>query len=191
MIDPERVVGRCKGPFVWGLGLMALLGCALLAPSAAADIAPRKPRPVAPSPVTAPKPVAAPKANIREDSGEAAAAPSTSAEGGNSAEAEASAAPPPAGTSASAPSGDAPGEPAAAPRPEVPASGPIVNDPKEPPKAHAGGRDVRAARASFIVAAAFLGVLAAFWMLMRWRKSRLYAQLAQMETHDKEETSGS
>ncbi|MCB9585981.1 MAG: hypothetical protein H6718_11325 [Polyangiaceae bacterium] len=203
VIDPERVVGRCKGPFVWGLGLMALLGCALLAPSAAADIAPRKPRPVAPSPVTAPKPVAAPKAvaapkpvaapeaRIREDSGEAAAAPSTSAEGGNSAEAEASAAPPPAGTSASAPSGDAPGEPAAAPRPEVPASGPIVNDPKEPPKAHAGGRDVRAARASFIVAAAFLGVLAAFWMLMRWRKSRLYAQLAQMETHDKEETSGS
>lgn len=62
----------------------------------------------------------------------------------------------------------------------------MVDDQREPPKAHAGGREVRAARASFIVGAAFLGVLAAFWMLMRWRKSRLYAQLAEMDARDEE-----
>lgn len=135
---------RRRRSFVWGRGLLALLGCALFSLSAAADVAP----------------------GLRLE-------PSTSVV----AEASRQGAPPTEDQAGRSPT-ETHGEGALG-RGAVQSVGR-----PEPPKLLAAGRNARAARASVIVGAAFLALLAAFWMLMRWRKSRLYAQLAALDARE-------
>ncbi len=185
----QRPSGHLHQLGFWGLGLSALVGCALLGRSAAADIAPRPPAHVAPA-RNGSKPVFHGDLSKLKPAPSASAEASTSGVPSASAEAPASAAPI---ASESSPASDgaarSPEEAQPAPSAAIPAAGQVADNPGEPPKAHAGGPDVRAARASFIVAAAFLGVLAAFWMLMRWRKSRLYAKIAAMEAAEEADQS--
>ncbi|MCA9632045.1 MAG: hypothetical protein KC766_30535, partial [Myxococcales bacterium] len=142
----------------WGLGVIALGGCVLFTLPAAADIAPH---PIGRQVEPRPQPIK----GTWTGKALAGSASASSSALGSAQPAPGPSVAPPSPEPSSARSEDFPEETTEGASAPLPAAGPMVDDRREPPKVHAGGRDVRAARASFIVGAAFLGILAAFWML--------------------------
>lgn len=164
-----------RRPFVTrGVAWSAACALWLLAPGASADL-PRpspKPQPVeAPAPRPKPQPVAAPAPQAKP-----ILVPSASVA-------------PAASADAAAPAEPSSQSPVAEPAPSaesIPEDTPSAHDPQDSPDTAqaANARRAQAARSSFLVGASFVGLLAGFWAMMRWRKSRLRTQLEAMEKRD-------